>query len=197
MKKQNLLSMLLICTCLFASAQRYLTPQFSNVKVTKDVVFGQNYSFTSSFLNLDDLKMDVYEPDGDTDTSRPVIILGHAGSYLTLYTWGKKEQYSVVELCNRFAKLGYVAVSIDYRIGWAPLDNNDKVREKTIINAVYRAMLDFKTCVRYFRKDATVGANQWKVNPCQVFIGGTNSGGYSALACGSLNKQSELTGVRF
>ncbi len=197
MRKQNLLSVLFLCVCVSASAQRYLTPQFTDVKVTKDVVFGQNYSFTSSFLNLDDLKMDVYEPDGDTAASRPVVILGHAGSYLTLYPWGKKEQYSVVELCNRFAKLGYVAVSIDYRIGWAPLSNDEKEREKTIINAVYRAMLDFKTCIRYFKKDATDGSNQWNVNPCQIFIGGTNSGGYSALACGSLNNQSELNGVRF
>src|SRR5690606_27684848 len=102
----------------------------------------------------------------------------------------------VVELCNRFAKLGYVAVSIDYRLGWQAGSADAEVREKTIINAVYRAMQDFKTAIRYFKKDAE-NEDLWKIDPCKVFVGGTNSGGYSALAVGSLNKQSELEGVKF
>ncbi|MFN8293770.1 MAG: T9SS type A sorting domain-containing protein [Chitinophagales bacterium] len=197
MKKQLTLFALLACFLGSATAQRYLTPQFANVKVTKDVVYGSNLTYSSIFTLAEDLTMDVYEPDGDTVAERPVIILGHAGSYLTLYQWGVKEQYSVVEMCNRFAKLGYVAVSIKYRVGWEAGSSDAETREKTIINAVYRAMQDFKTCVRYFKKNANEGGNQWKINPCKIFIGGTNSGGYSALAVANLNKQSELMGVKF
>lgn len=196
MKKELLLTAVAIISATSVYCQRYLTPQFSNVTITSDVVYGQNYGYNTTFTSLEDLKMDVYEPEGDTLSQRPVIILGHAGSFLNLYQWGNKEQYSVVELCKRFAKLGYVAVSIDYRLGWAAGSNDAEEREKTIINAVYRAMQDFKTCVRYFKKDA-LNANQWKIDPCKVFVGGTNSGGYSALAVGTLNKQSELVGFKF
>ncbi len=191
---------LLLGACLLISSvgfgQRYLTPQFSNVTVTKNVVYGKNYGYGSAFSALEDLKMDVYLPDGDTASKRPVIIFGHAGSYLTLYPWGIKEQYSVVELCTRFAKLGYVAVSIDYRLGWSAGDPVDKVREKTIINAVYLAGQDYKTAIRYFKKDAYTD-NLWKADPCKVFIAGTNSGGYSALAAGNLDKTSELSQLKF
>lgn len=196
MNKKILFAVAAIVTSVSAFSQRYLTPQFTNVDVTSNVVYGQNYGYNTSFITLEDLKMDVYEPQGDTATNRPVIILGHAGSYLTLYPWGNKEQFSVVELCQRFAKLGYVAVSIDYRIGWAAGSGDAEEREKTIINAVYRAMQDFKTAVRYFKKDALSG-NQWGIDPCKIFVGGTNSGGYSALAVGTLNKASELEGVKF
>ena len=158
--------------------------------------YGANLGYNSAFTASEDLLMDVYEPTGDTVKNRPVIILGHAGSYLPLYPWGVKEQYSIVELCNRFAKLGYVAVSIDYRLGWSAGSTDAETRENTIINAVYRAMQDFKTCVRYFKKDAST-TKLWKTDACKIFVGGTNSGGYSALALANLNKQSELTGVKF
>jgi hypothetical protein len=190
----------LLCIASFISqlpAQRYLTPQFNNVKVTKNVKFGSNLGYNSAFLVQEDLLMDVYEPDGDTASQRPVIILGHAGSFLSLFKWGTKEQYSVVEMCNRFAKLGYVAVSIGYRLGWAAGSSVKEEREKTIINAVYRAMQDFKTCVRYFRKNYQEEQNTWRIDPCKIFVGGTNSGGYAALAVSNLNKQSELYGFKF
>ncbi len=196
MNKKLLLALVGIGITTTTFCQRYLTPQFSTVKVTKNVKYGENLGYNSAFTATEDLLMDVYEPDGDTAKKRPVIILGHAGSYLALYQWGVKEQYSVVEMCNRFAKLGYVAVSINYRLGWAAGDNDPEVREKTIINAVYRSMQDFKTGIRYFKKDAST-TNTWKADPCKIFIGGTNSGGYSALAVANLNKQSELLGVKF
>lgn len=191
----------LLCFTLFLTgigfSQRYLTPQFTNVKVTKNVKFGANKGFSSLFTQVEDLTMDIYEPDGDTLSERPVIILGHGGSYLALYLWGVKEQYSTVEMCNRFAKLGYVAVSIDYRLGWEAGSSDAEVREKTIVNAVYRAMQDFKTCIRYFRNDYATNNNQWKIDPCKIFVGGTNSGGYSALAVSNLNKVSEMEAPKF
>ena len=196
MKGKLLLTVLCLAIAGTSIGQRYLTPQFTTVKKTAGVKFGENLGYNSSFLTTEDLLMDVYEPDGDTATNRPVIILGHGGSYLSLYQWGVREQNSVVELCNRFAKLGYVAVSISYRLGWAAGSTDAETREKTIINAVYRAMQDFKTCVRYFKKDAST-TNLWKADPCKIFVGGTNSGGYSALAVANLNKQSELVGVKF
>src|SRR5690606_27329839 len=132
MKKKLLLIAVGIGTATSVFCQRYLTPQFSDVKVTKDITYGENYSYNTSFLTTEALLMDVYEPEGATETKRTVIILGHAGSYLSMYPWGKKEQYSVVEMCNRFAKLGYVAVSIDYRLGWQAGSSDAEVREKTI-----------------------------------------------------------------
>lgn len=197
MKKLFTLATLTILFVGSSIAQRYLTPQFTDVKVTKNVTFGENFTYSSLFTQKAAMLMDVYEPDGDVETNRPVVILGHGGSYLPLYPWGKKEQYSVVEMCTRLAKLGYVAVSIDYRLGWEAGSPNAEVREKTIINAVYMAMQDFKTAVRYFRKNYAEDNNQWGIDPCKIFVGGTNSGGYSALAVSNMNKPDELLGIKF
>jgi hypothetical protein len=75
MNKNFLLVILAIACTSTLFGQRYLTPQFSTVKVTKNVKYGANLGYNSSFLSSEDLLMDVYEPDGDTVTNRPVIIL--------------------------------------------------------------------------------------------------------------------------
>ena len=44
--------------------------------------------------------MDVYTPDGDTFTQRPLIIFAHGGVFIG----GDKNNFMMVELCEAFAK---------------------------------------------------------------------------------------------
>jgi hypothetical protein len=176
---------------------RFLDPVFTNVQVTNDVLYAQNYEYQSTTLT--DLKMDVYQPTGDTASKRPLIILMHAGSFLspniTGFQWATRQQNCLVELANRFAKRGYVVASVSYRLGWNPL-GDDEQRAKTIIQAVYRAMQDGKSAVRYFKKDFST-TNTYKIDTCKIFVGGTNSGAYVALAIGNLNRVSETNLLKF
>ncbi len=183
-------------TILQAQPLRYLDEVFSTVTVDSNVVYGQNKTYNSGFNATQQLKMNVYRPVGDTATSRPVIILMHAGSFLdgslTGFSFADKNEHCIVELCHRFAKRGYVTVSMSYRLGWNPTAPDQDTKSKTIINAVFRAMQDVKTCVRYFRNNANQGGNVWGVNPDKVVLGGSNSGAYVALAASNLNKPAEL-----
>jgi dienelactone hydrolase len=66
--------------------------------------------------------MDVYEPSGDTASVRPLVLVLHTGSFLPAVmngqpTGGRKDS-AVVEMCTRFAKKGYVAAAVSYRLGW-------------------------------------------------------------------------------
>src|SRR5690606_16760636 len=97
---------------------------------------------------------------------------------------------AIVEMCKQFAQRGYVAAAINYRLGWNPLGNQE-TKASTIINAVYRAMQDGKAAIRFFRSDAA-NANIFKIDPDKIVLGGSNSGGYAALAAGALDKQTEL-----
>ena len=76
---------------------------------------------------LEDLTMDVYTPEGDDVTDRPVIVLLHTGTFLPAIVNGQatgdKSDNTLVELCTRLAKKGYVAVS-NYRLGWNPLSTD-------------------------------------------------------------------------
>lgn len=208
MKKnlQTIFIALLLTTALATQAQvRYLDEVFTNVQVDTSITYGQNFEYYTGFASLQPLVMDVYSPVGDTATKRPVILLSHNGSFLPeAFThgllglcFGGRKDSAVVEMCKRFAKRGYIAVSYDYRLGWNATSSDQTTRTKTIIQAVYRAMQDAKSCVRYFRNDKISGANLWKADTSKFVIGGSNSGAYVALAASSLNDVTELNNIKF
>ena len=126
MKKNLLQTLILMVVCLpfGASAQRYLSEIFTDVTITPNVQFGQNVLppyFTQGVLDTFDLKADIYEPVGDAAPARATIILIHTGSFLPIFyngqPTGAKTDSAVAEMCRRFARMGFTAISMDYRYG--------------------------------------------------------------------------------
>jgi Carboxylesterase family len=157
---------------------RYDQEVFSNVTTSINVPFGSNYDYQG--VNKD-LKMNIYEPAGDTLSQRPLIVFAHGGSFVA----GDKSNSDQVDLCTHFAKRGYVTATIDYRLGIFPINAANAT------DAVYRAVQDMKAAVRFFRKDA-VTANAYKIDPNVIFIGGTSAGAFTALHYAYLNTYAEL-----
>src|SRR5690554_438307 len=114
MKKIYLLG-LAFATAFVTNAQdctggRYENDLFTGSDVTSDIQYGSNLNYDGS---QQDLFLDVYQPTGDTDTDRPLIIFIHGGSFVG----GSKTGPDVVPLAENFAKKGYVTSSISYRLG--------------------------------------------------------------------------------
>ena len=204
--KKNLQILAVVCwmalaaNCFSQSGARYLTEIFSSVTVSSNVTYGNNISVLTGTPMSIPLLMDVYQPSGDVLTARPLIIMLHAGSFLpsvvNTLAVGKKTDSAVVQMCMRFARRGYVAVAMDYRLGWNPTSTSQDVRTGTILNAVYRAIQDAKNCVRFFRNDAAT-TNTYKIDVNRIAVGGASAGSYVAYAYGSLNKSSELMLTKF
>lgn len=181
-------------------SQRYLTEVFTAVTVNSDVIYGNNISVLTGSPAATDLKMDVYQPTGDVLTERPLVIILHTGSFLPRVLNGQptgaKNDSVLIEMCTRFAKKGYVAVSADYRMGWNALSTDVDVRTGTLLNAVYRSIQDAKNCVRYFKNDRAT-TNTYKIDTTKIAVGGVGSGGYISLAYASLNQVSEIQLAKF
>ena len=205
MKKILLLSLVAWAGVLSAGAQpyqRYIDEPFEGVVVTKDVVYGRNVPRASN--DPIDLKMDVYEPAGDTFSRRPVLILIHSGSFLPAnssaqqgrFPSGSKTDNWLVETCNRLAKKGYVAISMTHRLGWDPTKTVEMERRKEIMSAVWRAQQDFRACMRFLRKSADED-NPYRIDPDKIAAGGSSSGAYVVLHAVMLNRPDELTLEKF
>lgn len=179
---------------------RYVDEVFTNVTVSSDVVYGTNITVMGGSPAPEQLKMDVYAPSGDTLSERPVVVYVHTGSFLPVPfnggCTGSKLDSAVVEMCTQFAKRGFVAAAIDYRLGWNPIGNQDE-RTGTLINAVYRGLQDTKNAVRYFRYSQDSLSNPYKIDPNQIMVVGQGSGGYIALAYATLDKPGEITLPKF
>ncbi len=168
MKKLLLLTTsLLISNFIFSQCNgRYETEIFSSATDTT-----VNYS---DVYNDNAHKMDIYLPDEDTATNRPIILYMHGGSF----TGGDKSQSDCVHFCESFAKRGYVTASLNYRlssdiIGF--LTSNE-----TQYETVLKAVSDAKAAVRYFRKSFANG-NPWGIDPNTIFAGGYSAGSVIAI----------------
>jgi len=157
---------------------RYNTEIFSNYTLTSDVEYGNNPQGAGS------LKLDIYQPTGDSINERPLIILVHGGSFIA---GNKTDDNAVTDNCKAFAKMGFVTASIQYSLGFDVFPPNPQSAART----VYRAARELKTAVRFFRKDAAT-ANTYKINPDMVFIGGNSAGAITALHAAYLDQYSEL-----
>lgn len=150
-----------------------------------------------SDVKVRDLKMDIYTPVGDTATNRPLAIYIHTGNFLPPGINGgingSKNDSSVIVMCEKLAKRGFVAIAPNYRLGWNPLDPNQFVRRAQLLNAVYRAIHDMKELVRVSKADAS----NLGIDPNRVILFGEGSGGYVALAYATLDKWSEVEIPKF
>jgi hypothetical protein len=115
------------------------------------------------------LKMDIYQPAGDSIPARPLIILAHGGSFVE---GTREDDVTIDSLCVRFAKRGYVTVSIDYRLGNLL---NMLLDSSAAIAEVIQAMSDGKAAIRYFVKDKAT-ANRYKIDTNSIYIGGNSAG---------------------
>lgn len=137
------------------------------------------------------IEMDIYTPPAeDTETNRPLIVYIHTGNFLPPIVnggpGGSRKDSVVVNLCKQWAQKGYVVAALSYRLGWNPISEDPDVRRGTLLQAVYRAIHDTQTAVRYMRSTAAQG-NPYGINPEQVALFGQGSGGYVAQAYATLD----------
>ena len=190
MRTKLIILVLLVATGVSAQLlpDRYRETITNTVTVTRNVKFstgvpqptfgGGFYEFVSGLpVNADesdtdpvDLYMDIFVPTGDTLTQRPVAIVAFGGGFLD----GTRDHWSMEQIAIQLAARGYVAATMDYRLGMNIFDEDVSIR------AVYRGLQDGRSAVRFFRADAA-GSNTYGVDPDHIYIGGHSAGGFVAL----------------
>ncbi|MEI7980238.1 MAG: alpha/beta hydrolase fold domain-containing protein [Bacteroidota bacterium] len=140
--------------------------RFAGVTVSSGVKFADvtNYKGVPTTLYLD-----VYQPAGDLTKMRPMIIWIHGGGFRTD---SYRTQGYIVDYCTRFAKRGYVCMSIDYRLR-AAADMPDQASEYP---ALQDAARDANAAVDWVRAHA----EEYNIDPNLIFIAGGSAGGRTA-----------------
>ncbi|MCX6267335.1 MAG: alpha/beta hydrolase fold domain-containing protein [Bacteroidetes bacterium] len=140
--------------------------RFSTVTVTSAVRFADvtNYQGVPTTLYLD-----VYEPTGDTTTARPMIIWIHGGGFRTD---SYRTQGYIVDYCTRFAKRGYVCMSIDYRLR----SGTDMPTQASEFPALQDAARDANAAISWVKANAAL----YHIDPNLIFIAGGSAGGRTA-----------------
>ena len=178
----SLIKLILIYS--FANAQtRYKDEIFSEVIKTEDVVYGNAPDIplngAPEFWAGDiDLTMDIYQADGDTLTNRPAIIFMHSGGFFT----GSHEADDMVALSNSSAKMGYVAVSIAYRLNYNLFSTYSAER------GIYRGLQDLSAAVRYLREHHS----DYGIDYNNIFIWGSSAGAFSGIHLSYMEEEDRM-----
>ncbi len=146
--------------------------EISSVTRTNDLQYG---SAVNKAGDTEALKLDLYQPTGDTETKRPAVVWVHGGGFAS----GDKGSGPSQILANRFAKLGYVAVSINYRLS-APGGCTGSNAGADCVAASFDAQHDAQAAVRWLRKNA----DTYGIDASRIAIGGESAGGITATLVG-------------
>ncbi len=182
-----------------AQDRRFIDEIFTDVDVDTNVTYGVNASVLA--LNIvgeaipQALELDVYQPVGDDQAERPLVVVFHSGNFLPFpdngVTSGSRRDSSVIETCKLLARRGYVAAAADYRLGWNPIAAEQDERVFTLINAAYRGVQDANTCIRFFKQDYVDGGNTYGIDTARIVLWGIGTGGYVTLNTQSLDRVEE------
>lgn len=155
------LGRLIACLAALSAAASPLSAGEPAVRVTTDV----------AYLAPDRAeKLDLYEPATPrAATLSPGLVWIHGGGWMG----GRKEEARAKNICTTLAQAGYVAVSIDYRLGAGAWPTN-----------VY----DCKNAVRYLRANAV----RLQLDPERIAVAGGSAGGHLALMVALTAGQADL-----
>lgn len=112
------------------------------------------------------LDMDIYLPKNDTLTQRPLMMFIHGGAFFI----GDKATVPYQKWCTHFASLGYVCVSINYRMGFRP-------NSRAIERAAYQATQDAHAAMRFLVSKKDI----YRIDTDNLFVGGASAGSITAI----------------
>ncbi|MBK8700141.1 MAG: T9SS type A sorting domain-containing protein [Saprospiraceae bacterium] len=198
--KKYLPLILFFLTNSLGAQERYLNPVFTDLNVTS-AIYGRNFTIIEvhslghtieTGKAGQPLAADIYTPKGDTESKRPLVIYFHTGNFLpfpqNISASGSRKDSTCVDIVKKFARMGYVAASVDYRLGWNPIGPSQEVRANTLVNAIYRGVQDARTAIRYFKANADL----YGVDTNRIMIYGQGTGGYITMATASLDSYTEV-----
>ena len=153
-----------------STARRYLDSLPSIIITTNHIAFGNSINDQGV---LQTHRLDIYQLYGDTLKMRPTVVLVHGGNF----TGGDKVH--MASYAREYAKRGYLAVLVNYRLATKPLKN--EIGDPGLTAALDDAKEDVFGAIRWLRANAI----QWRVDKGRIGVMGFSSGATIAFAVNS------------
>jgi acetyl esterase/lipase len=154
--------------------RRYLEPVVENLIVTNDLIYG---TARGAEGQREELRLDLFVPDEAASPARPAIVFIHGGGFAGL----DKRTGPMSEMAPMFAHLGYVTVSINYRL-LAPegCSAPGGVFTDECLVAAREAIHDAQAAVRWLRENA----DDHGIDTDRIVTVGESAGAVAAMGVG-------------
>lgn len=132
-------------------------------------------TYTYSTKDGENLDLDIYLPEYDSELERPTLIYAHGGGF----SGGTRDEEGIQTFCNRMAGFGYVVASISYRLtrkdtpeGFGcDCSANDK------LNTFYAAVEDVQDATFFLIENR----EQFAIDPQKIILAGSSAGAEAVL----------------
>ncbi len=180
-----IMASLLLASSLHTAAQidespakrRYLNKIFDEVIFTGDIVYATKYNDLSN--KREELKLRVFEPKGDTQAVRPLLLLTPGGGFVY------EGDDWMNDVAEELAKAGYVVALNKYRLS-SGIDSAEKY-----FKALQKTTTDQSDALRFLLKDAKA-RNRFRIDPKNVFIGGHSAGAITSMHTAYLDAEDSM-----
>ncbi len=152
-----------------ADGQRYRDEVFASVAITADITYGRA---VDEHGEMETLRLDLYEPAGDTEPARPAFVWIHGGGFSS----GDKAGLFEATLGGLFARRGYVVASINYRLREGEYYGFG-VGDPRLPQVIADAQHDAQAAVRWLRANAAT----YRIDAGRIAVGGFSAGAITAL----------------
>ncbi|MEO7398716.1 MAG: alpha/beta hydrolase [Ilumatobacteraceae bacterium] len=158
---------------------RYVDLVFTASNVTNDVVYASAPDLVTGVVT--DLKIDIYQPTGDTLRARPVLLAIHGGGFRV----GGKSQ--VAWWATEWSRRGYLVIAVNYRLdagnrcqevqdGKIPVDQLAAETARCTA-AILAAQHDSQAVVRWARAHAAA----YRIDSTRIAAIGSSAGAVTAV----------------
>ena len=140
-----------------------------------DPIFDVREVSTQTYAVKDGEKLilDIYEPEGDESSRRPVFLFMHGGGF----SGGSPKNEGEVELSKVAASKGYVAIQISYRLTRKDQSFGCDYEARGKIETFQKAAEDFMDAVKYVHEHR----EELRIDPEKFIVGGSSAGAEAVL----------------
>jgi predicted esterase len=158
--------LLILFTSIGFAQERYLVSAFDEIMME---------TYTYSTKDGENLDLDIYLPEYDSEGKRPTLIYMHGGGFSS----GERDSEGIQEFCNSLAGYGYVVASISYRLtrkGEASgFGCNCTANDK--LNTFYAAVEDVQDAAFFLIENR----EQFGIDPQKIILAGSSAGAEAVL----------------
>lgn len=174
-------------------SQKWIDTTYQINTVT-NIEYGRATDFAGAERQL---LMDISVPTNDTppECGRPLMVIVHGGAWLA----GSKDEVTIKRLRTEFAKRGYTAIAVNYRLGQFHTDRNihcnvegwdcfNIADSSEWYRAYFRAVQDVNGAIRYMINNA----DEYNIDPNNVFLAGESAGAFTAIGTAFIDSEDDV-----
>lgn len=160
-----------------AAKSRYKDPIFKRVTITRNLAYGKAPGING---RPETLRLDLYQPRGDRLSRRPAMVWIHGGGFSS----GDKASGPAPALAKLFARLGYVTISINYRLLLRSGCSGANGVPPECYDAALKDVADAQASVRWLRRNA----KRYRIDASRIGVGGESAGAIMSVGVAARSK---------